>query len=107
MNVSGFTRARRHFLQPVVAHGRGRAERRFHVAFFEQPALLRGMRPDARKAIRLQLQLYRQRIRLTANRSPALMHAPFDPQQFLHVMSQFVREHVGLRELARARRTAD
>lgn len=42
----------------VVSHRRSRAQRRLHIALFQQSALLRGVRPDARKTIRLQFKLY-------------------------------------------------
>ena len=47
-----------HFLQTVVAHGGSRAHRGFDVSFFQEATLLRGVRPHACKAIRLQFQFH-------------------------------------------------
>lgn len=91
---------RGHPLQTVVAHGcRGRHSRR-DVRVVDDLALLRGMAPYARVAIRLQFQTHRKRFRLRwlAIRQP--VHPVLDAQQFLHVVTYFMRYHIGLRELA-------
>ena len=51
-----------HFLQAVIAYGRGSAQCGFHVGFLQQATLLGGMSPYSGEAIGLQLQLHRQRI---------------------------------------------
>ncbi len=47
-----------HFLQMIVADGGRRTQSGFNISFFKQAALLRGMRPHTRKAVRLKLQLH-------------------------------------------------
>jgi hypothetical protein len=43
-------------LQPIISDGRGRLQRRLHIPRFDElPLCLRLVRPDAGKAIRLQL----------------------------------------------------
>jgi hypothetical protein len=44
-----------HSLKPVIANGRGSAQRRFDVALFEEAALLGGVRPHASQTIGLEL----------------------------------------------------
>ena len=80
-----------HFLQAVIAHRRRRAERRLHVSLLQQSALLCGVRPHAREAVRLQFQPHREGVRFARVAFLHLTHFAFDAQQFLHVMSQFVR----------------
>ena len=89
-----------HFLQAIVAHGGCGAERGFHVAFFEQAALLRRVRPDAREAIGLQFEFYGERIYFARILFLKLAHFSFDPGELLNVVAEFVSENVGLRELA-------
>src|SRR5437868_3211953 len=87
-------------LQPVVADGRRGIERLLHVARLEDVARALGVvRPDAREAIGLQLQPDGRRVgRRPA--APALgHHAIGDPELFLDVMADLVRDHVRLREV--------
>lgn len=44
-----------HSLKPVIANGRGSAQRRFDVALFEEAALRGGVRPHASQTIGLEL----------------------------------------------------
>src|SRR5439155_7839858 len=100
--VEGFRRlpARRLPLQPVVAEGRRGVERLLHVARLEDVARALGVvRPDAREAIRLQLQPDGRRVGLRPA-TPALgHHAIRDPELLLDVMADLVGDHVRLREI--------
>ena len=60
------------------------------------------VRPDAGQAIGLQLEPHRQRVGLLLRRrAAARLHLLGDAEQVLHVMPDLVRDHVGLREIAR------
>lgn len=87
-----------HFLQAIVANCGGRTESRFDVAAFEQSALLRGMSPHTGEAIRLQLHPHGERILLARVLLLEPAHFRFDADEFLHMVADFVGEHVGLRE---------
>src|SRR5438874_902726 len=88
-------------LQPIVADGRRGVERLLHVARLEDVARALGVvRPDAREAIRLQLQPDGRRVGLRPA-TPALgHHAIRDPELLLDVMADLVGDHVRLREIA-------
>ena len=45
--------AGRLFLQSVVAYRRRRAQSRFNITLFQQPTLLRILRPNPRETVRL------------------------------------------------------
>src|SRR5579872_4265612 len=92
--------AGRHLLQAVVADSGGGAEAGVDVALIDDVALLGGVRPDAGETIGLEFESDRKRI---AFRRITLLEAadlPLDAEQLLHVMTDLVREDVGLRELA-------
>jgi len=58
----GLHSAPRHFLDVIITHCRSRSQRGFHVATFQQAALLCGMRPNSSQAIGLQFHHYRESI---------------------------------------------
>ena len=60
-------------------------------------------RPDAGEAIGLQLDPHLNAVGLglAARRLLLLLHLRQDAEQVLHVMADLVRDHIGLRELAR------
>src|SRR5690349_23910130 len=97
----------RHALQSIVANGRRRSKALFDVAGFELDLSLRcaswlrgRVAPDAREAIGLQLEPYRQRIlsgRIVVLRGANLAFYSGEP---LHVMTNFVRDHICAREIA-------
>src|SRR5882724_8873329 len=64
-----------------------------------------GMAPDPGETIRLQLELHRQWIGLRAIRPAQPLHFAFDPKDLLDVMSEFVRDHIGLRKLTGSSKT--
>ena len=92
----------RHALQTVVADRRCSAQSGRDVRVVDDLALFGGVAPHAREAIRLQFQPDRKRIRLRRIAAREPVHLALDPEQFLHVVTYFVRQHVGLRELARS-----
>ena len=85
----------------IVADGRCRAERFLHIASVEQTALGGGLRPDPREAIGLKLQPHGQfvlsRWVLPLDLTDLALHA----QKVLDMMADLMRQHVGLREIAR------
>lgn len=88
-------------MQAVVADCRGCAERGLYVRLLKQAALLRGMCPNTSETIGLKLEPHGQRVLLLRIALLQLRNFLFDTQNFLHVMSKFVRHHVGLREFSR------
>src|ERR1700685_2459847 len=58
------------------------------------------MRPDPRETIGLEFQFHGERGRFARIAFLKLMDLTFYPQQFLHVMPEFVRENISLCELA-------
>jgi len=82
-------------------HGGSRAKRGLDIALLEQPALLRRMRPNPAKH-RLQFHLHGKRFLCTRVLLLQLAQLALDAQDILHVVAQFVREYVGLREFAGA-----
>ena len=96
---------RRHFLQPIVTNRRGGAQRLLGIAWLELDAarlkpstLRRGVSPDAREAIGLQLHRDRKTVgaRLTIARG-----ARGQSHQVLHVMTELVSDDIGLGEITR------
>ena len=67
------------------------------------PALaLRAMRPHAREAVGLQLRAHRQAVASAPGScARAAVDLGGDAQELLHVVADLVRDHVGLREIAR------
>jgi hypothetical protein len=94
-------------LDRVVADRRGGAQPFFDVTRIEPHLAGLGLArdvvaPDAREAVGLQLHAHRQLVGLGLAR--ALLrgaHLLVDAEQVLHVMADLVRDHVGLREVAR------
>src|SRR5439155_317151 len=100
-------RVRHHFaarlpLQGIVADRAGGGQGLLDVAGFENVARLVGMKgPDAGEAVGLQFQSYRQRIALYLRGVLAsLVNLVHDAEQVLHVMADFVRDHISLGEVA-------
>jgi hypothetical protein len=103
----GHHAARGHLL-PVVADRGGGTQRFFQVARIEldlpglRPSGLRGgVAPDAREAIGLQLQRDRRAVRACASIAGCAL---VQPEQSLHVVTELVRDHVGLCSLVPWRR---
>src|SRR4051812_43116518 len=89
-------------LQTVIAdRGRG-LHGRLDVAGLDQPPLFLGVvRPYAGEAIGLQLDPHLELVGLGLVQAALhLLHLRQNAEQVLHVMSDFVRDHIGLRELA-------
>ncbi len=99
-------RVRRHvapalLLQPVVADGAGGVQRLFQVAGFQNLAALSGVGPDARETVGLQLLAHGQQVGLRlACAAFELLDPAGDTDECLHVMADFVGDHVGLGEVA-------
>ena len=90
-----------HALQTVVTHcGRG-LQAFIDVSGFQDITLLGGVSPDASEAVCLQFEADGELVgglRILLLRSP---YFAFDAQQLLHVMSNFVSQHIGLSEISR------
>src|SRR6266576_1393840 len=97
-------------LQRIVADGRCGVQRRVDVACLEEirALLLLAVDPDARQAIRLQLDFHLQRVgvRLAADLLLQPRHARQDAEQVLDMMPGFMGDDVGCGELAGTARTA-
>lgn len=88
-----------HALNAVVTDGSGRVERLVHVTLFEDFSLLGGVRPNASKAISLELHADGQVVAGTRIGAHRLAHLALDAEQALDVMADLVRQHVGLGEI--------
>src|SRR5215470_7890583 len=89
-------------LKSIIADGSGRLHGRFDVARLNNAPLLLGiMRPYSCKAIGLQLD---SDLKLIGSylicATLQLLHARQDAEQILHVVANFMRDHIGLRKLA-------
>ena len=91
-------------LEIIVAHHTGRAHRFVDIAGFDDVLDAIGMtRPDAGEEIRLKLEPDGELVVFRLTDAPARrLHAITDAEQILHMMSNFVRDDVGLREIAPA-----
>ena len=96
-------------LQGVVTDGGGGAQGRLDVALLDERRLALALEifvltigPDARKAVGLQLDLDLDVIcfRLAAGNALRVLRLRQNAEEVLHVMTDFVGDHVGLRELA-------
>src|SRR5207237_4736030 len=95
--------ALRPLLDLVVADGSGGAQPFLEIAGLEQVALLREESPYAGIAVRLQLEAHRHVV--AASRVHPLrlrVELPHRAKQVLHVMADFVRDYIGLSEIAGA-----
>src|SRR6516164_3040525 len=88
-------------LQPIIANGRRRLHCRFYVAGFDElPLFLGVVRPHAGKAVRLQLDPYLQLISVDlVHAALRVLHPGQHAEQILNVVTDLVRNHVGLRKL--------
>src|SRR5205085_10826753 len=89
-----------HALQAIVANGRGGTQAGRDIAGIDDVALLGGVAPDASEAVRLEFEPYREMIAFRRFATPQVGDALLDPEKFLHVMPDLMRDDVGLRELA-------
>jgi hypothetical protein len=92
-------------LQAVVADRRGGRQRLLGLARFEDLLHAVGaMAPDAGEAVGLQFEPHRQRIGGGPVAAALLrrVHLVGNAEQVLHVMTDFVRDHVSLGKLAGA-----
>ena len=89
-------------LQSIVADGRRRLHGRLDIAGLnEAPLLLCVVRPHPGKAVGLQLDAHLKLIALNrVHGALRFLHLGQDSEQILHVMTDLVRDHIGLRELA-------
>ena len=90
------------FLQRVVADLRRGIQPFLDIAFFENFVFTIGeARPNAGEAIGLQLNTDGQRIGVPFARAALTrLHFLHDAQQILHVVADFVSDHIGLCEVA-------
>src|SRR3990172_376181 len=88
-------------LQTVVPDGAGRAERLLHVARFQDiPRLVRVEGPDSGKAVRLELQPDQETVPLHLAHAGAVVPDLLrNPQKVLHVVADFVCDHIRLSEI--------
>src|SRR4051812_25185567 len=89
-------------LQRVVAYGRSRANGFFYIAGFEEMLRsIRPVRPHTSETIRLQFHTNGKRVVGALGHATApLLHLRCNAEQILHVMTDFVRDDVSLREVA-------
>src|SRR5262245_1281247 len=89
-------------LQAIVSDGGRCLHGRLDVAGLDQPPLLlRVVRPDPGKAVGLQLDPHLELIGVgLVHGALHRLHPRQNAEQVLHVMTDLVRDHVGLRELA-------
>jgi len=95
-----------HLLNVVIADCRGRAQCGLHIARIDQAALLRGVCPHPSQAIGLQFQFDRKRVRQAGVLFLKAMNLALNTTQLLHVMPDFVCQHVCLREFTRSAEAA-
>ena len=91
-------------LKSVVADRRRRVQGLFEVPLFQYlPAALSAVGPHASEAVGLQLEPHRKLIGLCPATGLLLgtLHIRGEAKQVLDVMPDFVRDHVGLCEIAR------
>jgi hypothetical protein len=95
--------ALRPFLHPIVADLRRGVESFFDIALLQNATVaMRMVRPDARKAIRLQFEPNRQGIRFPlAGTALQRLNFPHDTEKILHMMADLVSDHVSLSEVTR------
>ena len=80
-------------LKAIVTDRRRRLHRCFDVAGFQRlPALIRVIRPDARKTVSLQFNAHLKSVRLdfAAGRALRVLNLRQDAQQILHVMTDLM-----------------
>src|SRR5215213_2502182 len=97
----GADAARRLGLDAVVADRARGGQALLEVALLEQPALVGRVRPHAGEAVGLELLADGERVALVRVPADGVVDLIADPRQGLHVVAHLVREHVGLREVAR------
>ncbi len=89
--------------QRVVTNSVGRRDRFFNVALVEQVFLADAVGPDASIAVGLQLHTHRVGIGLrVAHRLAAAVEFGEDTSEVLHVVADFMGQHVSLGEVARS-----
>src|SRR5688572_33244822 len=83
-------------LQTIVPDRRCGLECTVEIPGFEQLALLGRVRPDAGEAVRLQLEAYRCAVLTLHGAARGFVHPIIDVQQMLHMVTDLVRDDVGL-----------
>ena len=89
--------------QAIVTDRRGGGEAFFYISGIEELFPVRVIPPHAGETIGLQLELDRERVCAGATPRPllSLLHLAIDAEQVLHVMADFMRYDIGLREITR------
>ena len=90
-----------HLLNVIIPNRRRRLQRPIHIVLMHDPPLLGRMPPNPRIAVRLQLQIDRQLLRFARILLAQPLHLRLRPQQVLHMVSEFMRNHVRLRKVPR------
>jgi hypothetical protein len=88
-----------HALDPIVTNRRGSFERLADVVTFEESAPGRRVRPDTGVTVGLQFHAHRQLVRPRRIATLRLSHLRVGSRERLHMMSDLMREDVGLREV--------
>ncbi len=96
----GADRAPGHLLEVVVANGGCGGKRAGNIVRVHDAALLGRVGPDAGEAIRLQLEVDRERVALAAVLLCQSRLLALDAEQLLDVVAELVRDDVGLSEFA-------
>ena len=97
----GIDMPRSHSLQTIVTDSSGSLQCSIEVSDFEQVALIRGVCPHPGETICLQLQAHGNGFSRLWIPHLSRLGLAFDPQQLLHVMSDFVGQHVCFCKLPR------
>jgi hypothetical protein len=94
-----------HFLKAIVSHCGGCLHGGLYIALVDDFPLLGRHCPYAGKTIGLQFQANGQWIRLTGIAGSHALHPPFNAQNLLDVMSNFMGDDICLREFPRRPKT--
>ena len=88
-----------HLLYVIVADSSSCPQAGGDVCIVNKLALLTGVRPYARKAVRLQLEIDGEPVSLPRILTGEVLHLLLDPENVLHMVAEFVRNDVGLCKL--------
>ena len=94
-----------HALHPVISHRSRCLHSCLDIAGIDQVSLAGAVGPHARQAIGLKFEGNGEAIALRRHPLLEVAHLLLDAQNLLHMVPDFVRQYVGLRELARSAKT--
>ena len=88
-----------HSLEMVVADGRCRLQTCGNICVMNDVALFGAMRPYTGEAIRLEFKVNGERVSLRRVLAREMSHLLLDAKNILHMMTELVRNDIGLCEL--------